>query len=63
VLNAANEVAVQAFLKQSISFTNIPEIIRKTMDQHTVAKDPNLSDILEADQWARRKAMDLVNSI
>jgi 1-deoxy-D-xylulose-5-phosphate reductoisomerase len=63
VLNAANEVAVQAFLKQSISFTNIPEIIRKTMDQHTVVKDPNLSDILEADQWARKQARDLVNSI
>ena len=56
VLNAANEVAVQAFLKERISFTKIPEIIRKTMEQHTVVKDPTLSDIMEADRWARRQA-------
>lgn len=63
VLNAANEVAVQAFLKQRISFVKIPEIIRKTMEQHTVVTDPTLSDILEADRWARKQARDLVNSI
>jgi len=63
VLNAANEVAVQAFLKESISFTKIPEIIRKTMEQHSVVTDPTLSDILEADRWARRQARDLVSFI
>jgi len=56
VLNAANEVAVQAFLKHRISFVKIPEIIRETMERHTVVKDPSLDDILEADRWAREQA-------
>lgn len=63
VLNAANEVAVQAFLKQRISFVTIPEVIRKTMERHTVVKDPTLDDILEADRWAREQAEDLVGLI
>jgi 1-deoxy-D-xylulose-5-phosphate reductoisomerase len=56
VLNAANEVAVGAFLNSKIPFTAIPSVIRKTMDQHTIVNDPSLSDILDADQWARRTA-------
>jgi len=56
VLNAANEVAVQAFLNQRISFVNIPTVIRKTMERHTAVLDPTLSDILEADLWARVQA-------
>ncbi len=56
VLNAANEVAVQAFLKHRISFVRIPEIIRETMERHTVVNDPSLDDILEADRWAREQA-------
>lgn len=56
VLNAANEVAVDAFLDLRIPFTNIPSVIRKTMDQHTIVNQPSLSDILDADQWARRQA-------
>ena len=55
VLNAANEVAVQAFLKHRISFVKIPEIIRETMERHTVVNDPSLDDILEADRWAREQ--------
>jgi len=53
VLNAANESAVEAFLENRISFTHIPAVIRKRMEQHTVIQDPTLSDILEADRWAR----------
>ena len=60
VLNAANEVAVAAFLEKSISFVKIPEVIEKTMKYHTVVTDPTLSDILEADQWARKQAEDLI---
>ncbi|OEU67133.1 MAG: 1-deoxy-D-xylulose-5-phosphate reductoisomerase [Desulfobacterales bacterium PC51MH44] len=63
VLNAANEVAVQAFLKQRISFVTIPEVIRKTMERHTVVKDPTLADILETDRWAREQSGDLVGVI
>ncbi len=63
VLNAANEMAVAAFLEKKISFTNIPEIIRRTMENHTVIPDPTLSDILEADHWARKEAMERINAL
>lgn len=56
VLNAANEVSVQAFLNQAISFAEIPVVIRNTMDSHAVVTSPGLSDILEADKWAREQA-------
>lgn len=56
VLNAANEVAVQNFLNQKISFVEIPKIIAKTMRQHRVLRNPKLTDILQADFWARETA-------
>jgi len=56
VLNAANEVAVQTFLNQAISFDKIPEIIRDTLDQHVNVSNPSISDILETDRWARKQA-------
>ncbi|MCP4105532.1 MAG: 1-deoxy-D-xylulose-5-phosphate reductoisomerase [Desulfobacteraceae bacterium] len=60
VLNAANEIAVQAFLNELISFTEIPDMIRKIMNSHTVVAAPALADILEADKWARAEAENLV---
>ncbi len=62
VLNAANEAAVEAFLGKRISFLKIPEVIRETMDQHTVIADPTLQDILRADQWAREQAQALIRN-
>ncbi len=62
VLNAANEVAVQAFLKHRIAFVKIPEVIRETMARHTVVKDPSLDDILEADRWAREQAEKIIKA-
>jgi len=56
VLNAANEVAVNAFLKGIIRFTEIPIIIKKTMEEHTVRSDTELHAVIEADQWARKTA-------
>jgi 1-deoxy-D-xylulose-5-phosphate reductoisomerase len=56
VLNAANEVAVHAFLKSRIPFTQIPEMIDYVMCRHTVVPHPDLEDILEADRWARNIA-------
>jgi 1-deoxy-D-xylulose-5-phosphate reductoisomerase len=56
VLNASNEIAVQAFLDEKISFSDIPEIIRKTMDHHTVIPSPGLDEILWSDSWARAEA-------
>jgi 1-deoxy-D-xylulose-5-phosphate reductoisomerase len=56
VLNAANETAVLAFLDKKILFTDIPKIIGAVMEAHTVVPDPDLEDILSADQWARKAA-------
>jgi len=56
VLNAANEVAVAAFLNRKINFPQITEIVRRTMNAHKVVLHPTLEQILEADAWARREA-------
>ncbi|MCU0452758.1 MAG: 1-deoxy-D-xylulose-5-phosphate reductoisomerase [Bacteroidetes bacterium] len=56
VLNAANEVAVAGFLERAVTFDRIADIIRQTMDRHRPVAAPDLSDIIEADRWARREA-------
>jgi 1-deoxy-D-xylulose-5-phosphate reductoisomerase len=56
VLNAANEIAVDAFVEKRISFPAISEVVRRTMDQHPVMRHPTLDQILEADAWARKEA-------
>jgi 1-deoxy-D-xylulose-5-phosphate reductoisomerase len=53
VLNAANEVAVDAFCNGKISFPRITETVAETMNAHTVVAHPTLDQILEADSWAR----------
>jgi 1-deoxy-D-xylulose-5-phosphate reductoisomerase len=63
VLNAANEVAVTAFLREEISFSDIARIVEWTMDAHTVADNPELSDIIDADRQSRIKAADLIRDI
>jgi 1-deoxy-D-xylulose-5-phosphate reductoisomerase len=62
VLNAANEIAVEAFVNRRITFTQISEIVRRTMDHHKVVSHPALEQILEADAWARTKAGDSISS-
>jgi 1-deoxy-D-xylulose-5-phosphate reductoisomerase len=62
VLNAANEVAVHAFLEERAAFTAIPRIVQRTMDAHDPVADPGLEDILEADRRARMKAAELVTA-
>jgi len=56
VLNAANEVAVGAFLEDRISFVGIAEIIGQTMARHRIVAHPDLPEIIEADRWARCEA-------
>jgi 1-deoxy-D-xylulose-5-phosphate reductoisomerase len=56
VLNAANEIAVEAFVSRKISFQQITETVRRTMDAHKAVLHPTLEQILEADGWARRAA-------
>ncbi len=60
VLNAANEVAVEAFLEGEIFFPGIPKIIEKVIRQHKKIKTPGLADLMEADQWARQQAKELL---
>jgi 1-deoxy-D-xylulose-5-phosphate reductoisomerase len=60
VLNAANEVAVAAFLNKRVGFREIHRIIDKTMDAHSVMRARNLEDVVEVDRWAREKAGQLV---
>ena len=61
VLNAANEVAVDCFLRKRIQFTDIPLIVEKTMDLFLPTKINCLEDILNADRWARKQAYALTN--
>ena len=56
VLNAANEIAVEAFVNRRINFPQISEAVRRTMDAHKTVSHPSLDQILEADAWARREA-------
>ncbi len=55
VLNAADEVAVSAFMEKKIRFMDVPEIIEKVLSIHKVIYNPSLENILEADLWARRE--------
>jgi 1-deoxy-D-xylulose-5-phosphate reductoisomerase len=55
-VNAANEVAVGAFLEDRISFIAIAEIIGQTMARHRTVPQPDLPEIIAADRWARREA-------
>jgi len=56
VLNAANEVAVQRFLKGRIPFPGIWAITERVMNKHVVVSEPTLKDVIAADGWARLAA-------
>ena len=62
-MNAANEIAVDAFLNGGIRFIEISEVIRSTMDAHAHRNITCLDDALEADRWAREKAESLVHAL
>ena len=62
VLNAANEVAVSAFLDRKISFPRIWGTVGEVMDRHTNVAHPDLDAILRADQWAREEAAKLARN-
>jgi len=57
VLNAANEIAVAAFLEGKIGFREIHRIIDKTMRVHSTKHVNTVEDILEVDRWAREQAV------
>jgi len=62
-MNAANEVAVEAFLNGGIRFVDIAEVIRSTMEAHQPDEVESLDDALETDRWAREKAEALVHAL
>ncbi|HEY1661111.1 MAG TPA: 1-deoxy-D-xylulose-5-phosphate reductoisomerase [Verrucomicrobiae bacterium] len=57
VLNAANEIAVEAFVNRKINFPQITEVVRNALDTHKVVPHPSLEQILEADAWARQNTL------
>ncbi len=56
VLNAADEEAVDAFLKGDIVFTKIYEVVEKVVRKHKRVANPDIKEILQADGWAREEA-------
>lgn len=60
VLNAADEIAVEAFLVGKVKLTDIPKIIESVMAEHKVNKKPSLKKILEIDQWTRNRTREKI---
>jgi 1-deoxy-D-xylulose-5-phosphate reductoisomerase len=57
VLNAANEVAVEAFLHERTNFPAIWQTVARVMEKHQVIQHPSLDALIEVDAWARREAL------
>ena len=60
VLNASDEIAVEAFMQKMIRFVDIPVIIEKVLNDHKIIKKPSLEDILSSDRWARIKTKTII---
>jgi len=60
VYNAANEIAVEYFLKGLLGFTDIPVLLEKVMNKHTPAGILTIEEIIGADEWARTIARSLI---
>jgi 1-deoxy-D-xylulose-5-phosphate reductoisomerase len=60
VLNAANEIAVSAFLNRALAFVDIPRVIENVLTRHSVRSATSLQDVLTADAWARAEAQRLI---
>jgi 1-deoxy-D-xylulose-5-phosphate reductoisomerase len=63
VLNAANEVAVEAFLDRKLGFMGIPRVIEKTMDAHSREDVSTLQLVQRVDRWAREYARDAAREL
>ena len=62
VLNAANEIAVDAFLNEKLAFPGIWETVGESMSRHELNRHPSLEEIIEADHWARQAATEIIYS-
>jgi 1-deoxy-D-xylulose-5-phosphate reductoisomerase len=63
ILNASNEVVVQAFLNDKISFLQMPEVIETAMEKVTYLKTPNLEDYIQTDKETRIQTAAIVKSL
>ncbi len=63
VLNAANEVAVAAFMENRICFNDLPKVIEKILDRHQTVNDPSLEDILGTDREVRIQTQSVINKL
>lgn len=63
VMNAANEVSVYAFLEGKIGYLQIIEIVEAVCQEHEVLDATDLESILEADEWARRRAKERIMNL
>ena len=63
VLNAANETAVYSFLEKKIRFTDITDIVEKTMNAVDVKNNPDIKDIFESDCEAKNIALSFINEL
>ena len=61
-LNAANEVAVRAFLARCLPFMGIPAVVEAVMEMHEPMPDDELGAIRDADAWARERAREAVRA-
>jgi len=63
VLNAANEIAVEAFLTGQLTFTGIPRLIERVMDAHPRQGGTSLETVRQVDRWAREYSRSVVESV
>jgi 1-deoxy-D-xylulose-5-phosphate reductoisomerase len=63
IMNAANEIAVDAFMKGTIGFLQMPDIVERTMQQCLFSPLPDLDSLEVTDNEARRKAAELINKL
>ena len=59
-LNGANDVAVQGYLQDQVSFMDIPRVIAEVLEQHTPIPHPTLDEVLAVDAWSRAAAQDAI---
>jgi len=60
VMNAANEIAVDAFLKELLPFDRIVPVVESVVEKHRTSEQPTLEEILEIDRWARAETQQIV---
>ncbi len=63
ILNGADEIAVNAFLEGKIGFLEIPQLVEKTMEKHETFPIDSIDQAMEADQWAKSRATEILEEM